>query len=96
MKKAAITVGLVFVWAFQYTIGALAVGVWKICSTLPAVILIFIPIIGWIVLYVLHRNRVKERHHAELVHAVRGTEPEGRSIWRPWGIDLIRAPAPQP
>lgn len=66
------------------------------------VFLLFVPIFGWIVLLFVAQmrsnERTAERHHAELMAALTGTDPrkahgpaqDRPSVFRPWLLDWIK------
>ncbi len=103
-KIALWSVALTLVWPTQYLIVVPVVWVYRLIAALfkvvgVAIVLIFIPFLGWAVLYVIYsgrkRERAAERRHREQMaalapHAVLEAAP-ARSITRPWLWDQLRS-----
>lgn len=73
-------VGLVTLWTFQYAMiapmGLLLLGCWKATKLFGwGVLLIFVPLIGWAVLYLRYRDRAEQRRHEEVMTAIAPTYP---------------------
>lgn len=67
---------LLVVWAFQYLAivpawAAWKITVWTFVTFGMAGLLIFIPIVGWGILYLRWKDRQEERRHTEMLTAVR-------------------------
>lgn len=88
------------VWPTQYLVVVpaayilrLTLAAFKVLGV--AAILLFIPLIGWVILYFVWRSHARERNaerrHREIL-AVTTTGATGlpRSLWTPWLLGLVR------
>ncbi len=93
--------GLMIGWSFQYLMVVWAVVLWRIFAWMVkaamklgvlGLLLLFLPVIGWIILIILFV--VRNGQH-EIAQAIAAQQPDtgkpARPIWRPWGIDWLRS-----
>ena len=95
-------------WFLQYPLYVPAVLLWRVFVTIVrfalmvglwGILLLFLPIIGWVILLILLLMRRDDRRYKDLVEAIarnEGVQVRRRSIWRPWLIDRVRAGNPSP
>jgi hypothetical protein len=89
-------------WVAQYVIWIPAVFIWRasvvvfrfaLTLGLIGLVLLFVPVIGWIILaLILLLRGGDDRDTKALVRELARREGiDGRSIWRPWLIDRVRS-----
>lgn len=90
-------------WILQYVIYVPIVLLWRVFVAIVrfaltiglwGILLLFLPIIGWVILLLWLLLRRDDRRYKDLVEAIgkkEGIETRRRSIWRPWFIDRIRS-----
>jgi hypothetical protein len=94
---------LPFVWLLQYSMLAVVagtVGVAKAAAGLVGfavkgglfmILLLCLPIIGWVILAVMWASRRADRRNEALIAAMTPEAAEKRSMWRPWMLDRLQA-----
>lgn len=87
-------------WVVQYFIVVPLYVIWRLVAIafsfgLVGILLLFVPIFGWIILGLWWLKRRSDKRHDEVMRTIRGdAAPKKRSILRPWFIDRLVEPQP--
>ncbi len=86
-------------WTLQYGFLVWVYAAWRLTVTTAktagvAVVLLFVPILGWIVLYlIISHSRSAERHHAESMAAMGHPITAGtdwKAVFTPWALAWVK------
>jgi hypothetical protein len=82
-------------WIAQYCVYVWCAIAWRTFKSVLkscgfVAFLVFVPVIGWIALWVILRGRKRDGQHAELIATMNGTAVAERSLWSPWLLDWAR------
>lgn len=92
-------------WLIQYGFAVWCVLGWRLIKWSfkvlgASALLIFVPIVGWIALWVIYRGRKRDRQHRQLVETIAATSgvdadlsPKASlsALFRPWALDWVAA-----
>lgn len=85
---------ILLVWPVQYLLWIPLVIMWAIIRfafTLGfvGILLLVIPVVGWIVLFFMLMGRRREKRYGKMLERATGEKPV--SVWRPWLLDRVRS-----